>query len=234
MTIKNKFNIISGKMLKIISSKSFYILIALYSISARAEDDLKYPFLSGDILIENRSDHTYSRKTSNNLKANNSFFYVENNSNLHINQSWQIKTNWRLQPNNIITTRNVEFPERYRTILQNSRSIVMVDRMGLIAEEIKINFENEDLTANIGKFDPTFGTAHFKSKKLGVFTRDFTEDYNLREKIGGNLNILLENSQISLNSFFNDTTPLSESAINNRGQASQNQAISGNNGNLSS
>ena len=79
MTIKNKFNIISGKMLKIISSKSFYILIALYSISARAEDDLKYPFLSGDILIENRSDHTYSRKTSNNLKANNSFFYVENN-----------------------------------------------------------------------------------------------------------------------------------------------------------
>lgn len=234
MILKNKFNIIIGKMPKITISKSFYILIALYSISARAEDGLKYPFLSGDILIENRSDHIYSRKTSSNLKTNNSFFYVENNSNLHINQFWQIKTNWRLQPNNVITTRNVEFPERYRTILQNNRSIGMLDRMGLIAEEIKINFENEDLIANIGKFDPTFGTAHFKSKKLGVFTRDFTEDYNLREKIGGNLNILLENSQISLNSFFNDTTPLSESAINNRGQASQNQAISGNNGNLSS
>jgi hypothetical protein len=191
----------------------------------RAENNNKYPLVSGNILAESRSDRILSN--SHNIKSNNSFIYIENDSNFHLSKNWQVKTNWRLQPNDVITTRNNQFPERYRTILQNDRKILS-DKMGLIAEEIKIVFDNEDMQASFGKFDPTFGNAHSKNKRLGIFTRDITEDYNLREKIGGSLTAFLEDSKISISGFVNDDTFLSESGINNRSRPNNNLQIAGN------
>ena len=73
---------------------------------------------------------------------------------------------------------------------------------GLLVEELKIEFENEDLRAFAGKFDPNFGSAWRKSKKKNwCFTAQMTEDYNLREKLGVGVTALLENSNITVNAF---------------------------------
>ena len=86
----------------------------------------------------------------------------------------------------------------------------------------------------LGKFDAKFGNAHEKSKRMGVFTWQFNEDYNLRENIGGGLSALLENSIVSFSTFFNDTTDLSRSAIKGRERAERKSGIAGSNGTLSS
>lgn len=152
---------------------------------------------------------------------------------MNINQNWAVKTQWRLQPNDVLTTRDRTNPERYRTFLSNDRGMNF-DEMGLIIEELKIHFQNDDIKLFVGKFDPTFGTAHRKAKRIGVFTSQFTEDYNLREKIGGGAIALLENSKIQFNTFFNDNTSLSRSAFNDRSRARRNDGLAGNTGTVSS
>jgi hypothetical protein len=117
--------------------------------------------------------------------------------------------------------------------LQQNRGVNANDT-GLIVEELKLHFENDDMKFFLGKFDPTFGTAYNKAKRIGVFTTQFTEDYNLREKIGGGITALLEDSKITFNTFFNDTTGLSQSALNKRGRENRSSGVAGNTGTLSS
>lgn len=190
-----------------------------------------YPNLSGDILYQVQADRIISSRKRG-ISTNNAFIYIQPNFDLKFNYNWSAKTQWRLQPNNVLTTRDQNFPERYRTLLSDDRGLNINDS-ALIVEELKINFQNEDMQFSAGKFDPSFGTAHRKSKRIGVFASQFAEDYNLREKLGANIVAILENSQIGFSTFFNDTTGLSESAINNRGRAS-NKSLAGSTSSLSS
>jgi hypothetical protein len=212
--------------------KNFFLLflaLFLFSLKAFAEN---FPNISGNVLFQMQADRVTSSQKSG-VSPNNGFVYVEPNISFNINKNWSIKTDWRLQPNDVLTTRNSTYPERYRTFLQSNRGFSASDE-GLLVEELKLNFENEDMRFFTGKFDPTFGTAYNKAKRIGVFTSQFTEDYNLREKIGAGITALLENSKITANSFFNDTTNLSSSALSNRGRASRNDGTAGNTGTLSS
>jgi len=192
----------------------------------------KFPYLQGKILYQFELDRVLSTKKKG-VSPNNSFVYIEPDISLNINQNWAVKTQWRLQPNDVLTTRDRTNPERYRTFLSNDRGMNF-DEMGLLVEELKIHFQNDDIKLFAGKFDPTFGTAHRKTKRIGVFTSQFTEDYNLREKIGGGAIALLEKSQIQFNGFFNDNTSLSRSAINDRTRARRNDGLAGNTSTLSS
>jgi hypothetical protein len=108
------------------------------------------------------------------------------------------------------------------------------DETALLVEELKVNFENSDFSFFAGKFDPEFGTAHRREKRIGVFASQFLEDYNLREKIGAGIVAKLENSKITASSFFNDNTGLSRSAISDRGRAPREDGLAGNNSTLSS
>ncbi len=209
-----------------------FFVIFLLSSSLQAKEIKSFPNVSGSVLFQVQGDRVLSTKKSG-VSPNNAYIYIEPNISLNFNQNWSIKTDWRLQPNNNFTTRDSTNPERYRTFLQSNRGI-KPQEVGILIEEIKIHFENEDLKFFFGKFDPTFGTAHNKSKRMGIFTAQFTEDYNLREKLGTGLSALLENSKITVNTFFNDTTGLSSSALNNRGRASTNDGVAGNTGTLSS
>jgi hypothetical protein len=192
----------------------------------------KYPKLEGKILYQTQFDRVLSTRKKG-VSPNNAFIYIEPNFTLNFNQNWAIKTQWRIQPNDVLTTRDRNNPERYRTFLSPNRGVNFND-MGFLVEEIKIQFQNDDIKIFAGKFDPTFGTAHRKSKRMGVFTSQFAEDYNLREKIGAGATALLENSQITFNTFFNDNTDLSRSAINDRGRASRSDTLSGNTSTISS
>lgn len=213
-------------------SLQFLTIFLFFSSALHAEKIAQFPNVSGNVLFQVQADRVMSSQKSG-VSPNNAFVYVEPNLSLNFNKNWSIKTDWRLQPNNILTTRNSTYPERYRTFLQSNRGLNLGNE-GLIVEELKLHFENEDMRFFVGKFDPTFGTAYKKTKRIGVFTSQFTEDYNLREKIGAGITALLESSDISVNSFFNDTTGLSRSALDDRGRASRNDPVAGNTGTLSS
>ncbi len=203
----------------------FAAFFLLFSNTAFAAEKGQYPNLSGSTLFQLNSDRVLSTQ-KNGVSPNNVFAYVESDFGLNFSQNWSVRTNWRLQPNNVLTTRDSTNPERYRSFLSPDRGL-HVDDTGLLVEELKIQFQNEDMVFVAGKFDPKFGTAHNKAKRIGVFTSQFTEDYNLREKIGVSLTALLENSKVTVNSFFNDTTGLSGSAINKRKTASSKNGTAG-------
>ncbi len=193
-----------------------------------------FPYISGDFMLENRTDFANNIKSSNATKPEqfNSFFYLESNGNLHLHNNWQIKTNWRIQPNATINNRLTNYPENYRKIFQDDRGWQLSSN-AVILEEIKLQFSNEDLKLSLGKLDPQFGTAHFNTKRIGVLTKDFTEDYNLREKLGASLVVPLSQHQLKLSLFTNDTTKLSSSALDTR-EANINKNIAGNNRSLNS
>ncbi len=222
-----------------INYKFLTVLLIFLSIkSAFAQDeniDLERksgPVLSGSVLYEVQADHILS---SNNHKSKNTngFLYIEPNFGLYFDKNWAVKTQWRIQDNSSLTTRDKDNPERYRTFLNDGRGFGLTDT-GLLIEELKLYYENEDLKFSFGKFDPSFGTAHRKSKRIGVFAAQFAEDYNLREKLGANVVALLEGSQISFSTFFSDSTDLSRSAIRNRGREPRNNGLSSNTGSFSS
>lgn len=205
--------------------KSIFLL-SLLSPSALFAAPLKqYPYISGDALVQVSADRVLTTQKSG-VPANNGFVYIQQNTALNFNKNWSVKTQLRLQPNNVLTTRDQVNPERYRNFLSNDRGFSL-NNTGIILEEIKVNYENEDFRAFAGKFDPTFGTAWRKTKRIGVFAAQLTEDYNLREKLGAGGAALLENSTITVNAFMNDSTGLSRSMINDRGEAANSGAGSG-------
>lgn len=191
-----------------------------------------YPAVNGQILYQTQFDRVISTKKKG-VSPNNAFFYIEPNISLNFNKNWSLKTQWRIQPNDVLTTRDRENPERYRTFLGNDRTMNF-DEMGFIVEELKAHFQNDDIKLFAGKFDPTFGNVHRKTKRIGVFTGQFAEDYNLREKIGLGATALLEGSQITFNTFFNDNTDLSRSALSDRGRDRRNNGYAGNTSTISS
>ena len=197
------------------------------------EDNYSFrPILSGSVLYQIQSDHIIGSNKKD-ISRTNSFIYIEPNFGLHFDENWSVKTQWRIQDNSTLTTRDKKNPERYRTFLNDNRGINLSET-GLLIEELKLFYENEDMRFTLGKFDPSFGTAHRKSKRIGVFASQFAEDYNLREKLGANVTALLEGAQISFSSFFTDSTDLSRSAIKDRGRESRNNGLSSNTGSFSS
>jgi len=213
----------------------FLIFLSIKSALAQEEkkaEEYVGPKLSGSVLYQLQADHVIS-SSKKKAKGSNGFAYIEPNFGLHFDENWAVKTQWRIQPNSVLTTRDKDNPERYRTFLSDDRGFKLTET-GLLIEELKIYYENEDMKFSAGKFDPSFGTAHRKSKRIGVFASQFAEDYNLREKLGANVTALLEGSQISFSSFFSDSTDLSRSAINDRGKESRNNGLSSNTGSFSS
>lgn len=212
--------------------KQFFLIFFCSSSVVYAAALKQYPYISGDTLVQVQADRVLSSEKSD-VPGNNGFVYVQQNMALNFNKNWSAKTQLRLQPNNVLTTRDQNNPERYRTFLSSNRGFGLSDT-GILLEEIKVNYENDDVRVFAGKFDPTFGTAWRKTKRIGVFASQLTEDYNLREKIGAGVTALLENSSITFNSFLNDTTGLGRSMINDRGAAKKNSGVAGSNRNLSS
>ena len=213
--------------------KQACLILLVTSSAALAKGIKPFPYVSGDVLFQLQADRVLSTKQSG-VSPNNAYIYIEPNISLNFNKNWSVKTQWRIQPNDVLTTRGTtQNPERYRTFFANDRG-TNFDENNFLVEEIKVQFENEDLKVFAGKFDPTFGTAWRKSKRIGVFTAQVAEDYNLREKIGGGITAFLESANLTFNTFMNDTTGLSRSAFSDRGRAVSNDGIAGNTGTLSS
>ncbi len=213
--------------------KTIIITIFLSFITNYASSKPSYPYVEGDILFELRSDNIL-RTDKSGTKDNAGYVNIEPNFALVLNENWSVATGWRILP---VRQRQYQYPERQRTILGQdigiNRGFNNADN-GLIVEELKLDFENEDMKFAAGKFNPNFGTLHRRNKRIGLFVTDITEDYELREMLGASISALLEDSEISISTFFRDTTGLSNSAINRRKSRNRNDGIAGNTGSLSS
>jgi len=196
---------------------------------AFAAGGIQYPNTSGQVLFEFKSDQIL-KTNAKNVPANNSYFNIEPDIALNIDENWSIKTGWRILPT---MQRNYTSPEKTRTILRTERGF-NENLTDLVVEELKVNFQNDDMKFFAGKINPTFATMYRKTKRIGVFVTDFTEEYELREKIGFGAAALLEDSEINFNTFFNDVSGLSGSALNNRSSERTNDGIAGNTSTLSS
>lgn len=216
---------------------SIIITLLVFCKSAAFAQD--YPTITGEIISQFQTDRIISSDKEN-IAKNNGFIFIEPKINFNFNDKLKLQTNWRLQQDSTINTRNHNYPERYRSFFGGNYGKKESDRgfnfddSNLIIEEIKLNYKYDDLEIYAGKFDPKFGIAHNKSYKSGIYTWQVTEDYNLREKLGLGISAILENATISFNSFINDTSPLSNSALKDRGAADNSRNISGNKGAFSS
>ena len=207
------------------------ISISLLSKVAFAKEE--YPNLTGQVLFESRNDRILSSKQGG-IPKNNVLFNIEPDFSLNFSDNWSVKTGWRIFP---IERRQYDSPERsskVRPEFFSQNRGVNIDSSGLIVEELKIHFENEDMKLFAGKYNPTFATMYRRSKRVGLFVSDFAEEYELREKIGLGVSALLEDSEITLNGFFDDTTGLSSSALKNRKSQDPDANIAGNTSTLSS
>lgn len=95
---------------------------------------------------------------------------------------------------------------------------------GVFVEEIKLNYDYKNWSLFAGKFNPGFGIAWDFGR--GIFGEDFAEDYEITERIGGGISYTYETPAIGShtltgNSFFADTTFLSESVGTSRGTNTQ-------------
>ncbi len=203
---------------------SLILVLTVFSgANALAKDDEQYPNISGKALLEFRGDRIVS-SDKNGVSANNGNINVDTNFGLNFNKNWSLITDWRFAQMN---DQNPNNPERYRQILSNKRGNGLSSD-GLAIDQLKGQFENEDARFFFGKFNPSFGTAFRKEKRIGVFVIDFTKDYEMRGKIGAGVTALLEKSELTLNAFFNDTTALSNSAIERRGSEKRSDGLAGN------
>ena len=210
-----------------ISFVTFFFFVEEFALAQSAQ----YPNTSGQVLFEFKPDRVLSTSKTG-TPGTNAYVNIEPDLALNFNKNWSIKTGWRIFPT--MQQRNSATPERSRTILSADRGINQDDTT-LIVEELKAFFQNDDMKFFAGKYDATFATLYRKTKRIGVFTTDFTEDYELREKIGFGGAALLEDSEITFNTFFNDVSGLSSSGFNkSRPRESANDGLAGNTQTLSS
>ncbi len=213
-------------------SISLLLAAEIFCSSAFAEDEAQNrPYISGQTLYQFKADRILSTDEKG-VKANNAFVNIESNFSLNFNKNWSAKTLWKLNPSDTYTTRDPINPERTRTFLAADRGFNPQNTQ-LLVEELKLQFEDEDMRFFAGKFNPSFGTAYKNNKRIGVFSQDITKDYELREKIGAGVTAILEVGELTLNTFFNDTTGLSGS-INGRDKENRNNGLAGNTGTFSS
>jgi hypothetical protein len=87
---------------------------------------------------------------------------------------------------------------------------------GLVAEEIGMEYREERFLFGIGKFNPTFSYA-MKNKYYGVEGTGIVSGYQLYEKLGFYVAMVLPIFNARVNFFRNDTTFLSRSLLKDRG-----------------
>jgi hypothetical protein len=204
-----------------------FLLLFIFSFNVKAG---QFPNLSGEIFIESRVALINNESTPNTY-SNSFVANIEPKFSLNINEEWSVKTQWKISP-----VRNRSDPNfEIGNVFPSTRSPDNIDDYGLVVEELKGDYRTDDLNFFFGKYNPTFGKAWDKRKRIGVFTTDFTQDYELREKLGFGVAALMDDDgAVTLNLFFNDTTGMSNSALNRRGKNKSSDNFAGNNTNLSS
>lgn len=112
------------------------------------------------------------------------------------------------------------------------------DNHGAYVEQLKVTYNRDNFGVEAGKFNPSFGVAWDLAP--GVYGTDFAEDgYETAEKIGGGAHYTFEGEKtgahtLTGNTYFSDTTFLSDSTITKRGELRESDGGVGNTEDFSS
>ena len=227
---KNYLPILLLPRVKIASIKFFLFLNLYFLVIFNTYAFNNFPNVEGSVFMQSRLGLVDEDSNSSASYKDGVDISIEPKFSLNINNNWSVKTSWDISR---IVDRSEDNGVNSVFIDQNNG--YNLNDYAIIVEELKADFKNEDLNFFFGKYNPAFGSAWDNSKRIGILTHDFTQDYELTEKIGFGFAALLDDGgSISVNTFFNDTTGLSNSAIHRRGRNRSDNNIAGNNNNLSS
>jgi len=215
-------------------------------VYANENNNFEYPFISGDILTEFTTDFMSEGKykVRNDDKRTNSFFIIEPDFKVNLNERWLINTQWLIRPVEDRVYQGSGFGDSSAIVGGNSNSDyygkenrvqrkIHTDDYGILIEKMSLDFKAEDAAFGFGKFSPSFGKAFEKNKFHGVYGHLMPLEYELKEKIGGYITAIFDSSNIRLNLFFDDRTDLSRSSFRDRGR-DKSYGGSGNTGRLNS
>lgn len=172
---------------------------ALISNAAAAEETQKT--FAADVVMELQTEQTLGSDDSSN-EHNNTFWRTEVAPTVRLNDSFFIDGVAVLEP-----VRDFDVDENN-----------FFEEEGAFVEELKLNYENGPWAAFAGKFNPGFGIAWDYGR--GIWGEDFAEDYEITEKIGVGASYTFEGGgehTLTGSTFFADTSFLSDSVGNRRG-----------------
>ncbi|HRC26649.1 MAG TPA: hypothetical protein PKX87_04365 [Alphaproteobacteria bacterium] len=178
------------------------------------------PRLHGDFLFELEDDWTVN-SDNNDDERNDLYGTVESYLRLGLTDRIGIETGLVFEP-----VRDLDPDENG-----------FFDNEGLYVEQLKLVWQGESLGAFIGKYNPTFGTAWYLAP--GIWGTDFAEDYELTERLGFGGNATWATPEwgrhtLNAGTFFADTTFLSDSWLESRGDLDESDGGASNTQSLSS
>ena len=199
--------------------KLLILLFISSSAFATEKASYYYPYVTGNVLFEYNFSRLDSKKYGNKLyddKMNLSYLQIESLLNIHLFDSFSLKTNMLFMP---FANRLSGSQYYYNDFYGKDNYLRRKDyfsRYDIIFEELAFEYKEEQFLIGAGKFNPTFGTAYDKSKYYPVFGTRIAEDYELREKLGFYVAMMLPMFTLRGNFFYNDDTFLSASLFGNR------------------
>lgn len=176
---------------------------------AAAQSDATYPRVDGEVLIELQDDYTADSDDPD-AEINDLFTTTEPYLSFKATRRLSLEAGFVLEP-----VRDPE-PGEDRVF----------DDHGLYAEQLFLNYAGGGFDLYGGKFNPSFGTAWDIAP--GIYGTDLAEDYEITERIGaGGALVFGEGGlggdgfgthRLAANTFFADTTFMSQSVFADRGE----------------
>ncbi len=186
----------------IISFTLFVFSLCIYTHEARA--DYFDPKLNGIVLFELRNDWAF-RSEKEKDEVNNLYTEIEPYLILSFNDRVALEVSLMINA--------LKKPKQGDNMY--------FDNQALFVEELKLAYYGDNFSVFGGKYNPTFGTAWDLTG--GVYGKDLAKDYELKERLGVGGSVFgdikgMGFHTLTANSFFLDTTFLSESLITRRDQ----------------
>jgi hypothetical protein len=217
-----KFSLISSLLIASLSSN------LAYAQNSEFDEDQKQTskVFSGKIDLKYIFDHLLNNKK--NIPNNEGYLSAGADLQLKLDDKWAIKST--------LTAYNFTHKDAntFQPFTRISSDRSFKSNTALIIEELKLYFENKDIKLWGGKFNPQFAILPDSKKVSGIFSADFTSDYQLVEAIGAGGELPIGEHKLVLNSFFSDATFLNRSALHHRNSIKSHDGSVGNTSSLSS
>ncbi len=173
-----------------------------------------YPYVSGHIDLSIHADSIIDAPDEDE-EINEVFSHSHADLKLHMNEEVSINTKVKLEG------------ESSGHSHQHSSSFhgdKYFEDHELFVQELTVNYDNDDIALYAGKFNPIVGIDYHSMP--GVYGYQKVEEYAILERIGAGVGLKVDsknygNHRIDVSSFFDDTTFLSDSLINQRGHTSE-------------
>ena len=191
-----------------------------------------FPRLEGRILAEYYIDNLRDKedRIKHNDKATNNYLSLKSYLKLRITEGFYAETDWYLRPVNkrIYTDKNYaknlqyNITDSYGDDFYGKQDYIQrrfhYKDYGLGIETLKLGYTGTNIALNAGKFNPTFAIGYNKYRFSGIYGTILPSEYELTEKLGGNISALLPFGNITFNLFTDDTTDLSTTMFKRAGK----------------